>query len=856
MTQNAHRPRLADLALVTYLAPILQGRRVAVAGSTSGEVALRLRALGAHTVICFGGVGEDLAVRALTPGAIAAFHGRIDVLVIPDATAVPSLVALLDEARRALGSEGVVVVGAEAPQSPRPMESTGRDGTTAYHDLYDLCAARFANVRMFGRGPFVGYTLAAFDDASDRVALDTRLIDGDPARPESFIAIASDSAVELEPVALVQVPDTLIESLRDAGGKELREKLSDREQKLKEVEAASAERWVKIQRFEHGLKELEEENRKAREKVVRATKELEDERKLRQRVELDAQMSRRAPELPKTPDLAPELQRARKELAELREAAAREQAARDAELARLRAALEQEAAGRAAAQLAHASKAEAAAGLEASLRAIAEERDALREAERAERAALEAERARIVELERELDETQATEAELQSLLDAAQSATPAAAPVDDGELRSLRDERDAAKASLAALRAAHDGLKTDLAAQIAEREASKAELAAARATQHKLQGDLAQALARPTTDDSAHEVAALEARLADRATELLRVTALRDDALTAVRELTMSARRPVTTPQDEARTALESELRGLRERVSLLEAEAIAFAGQSQQATWKVDELESALAFARSQLAARPAPVEAAPEAPAELTSLRAENRALEAKLVQAGMEIDGFRAGYQRRILELEHEIDRLLRALEVSGSQTAAESDVLLASLRRQAEEAAAELQGVRYRLSEAESALAARSTPQVAPVAVEVRADQALTDLGQTAERLAATEEALRDVKLRLRATETDLAASRREQTVLAERVDEAAAQLDERDRRDAAAEQRHREQLVALQDRVTSAELRVQAQRELLGGVRSSVSSILADGRGALVVHDLLQILRTVESTDDA
>ena len=274
MSQNALRPRLADLALVTYLAPILQGRRVAVAGTTSGEVAQRLRALGAHTVVCFGGVGEDIAVRALTPGSIAGFHGKLDILVVPDATAVPSLVAVLDEARRALGSDGVVVVGAEAPNGPRVMEPTGRDGTTAYHDLYDLCAARFANVRMVGRGPFVGYTLATFDDGSDRVALDTRLIDGDPARPESFIAVASDSAVALDPMALVQVPDTLLESLREAGVRALREQLQEREQKLKEVEAASAERWVKIQRFEHGVKELEDENRKAREKVVRATKEL------------------------------------------------------------------------------------------------------------------------------------------------------------------------------------------------------------------------------------------------------------------------------------------------------------------------------------------------------------------------------------------------------------------------------------------------------------------------------------------------------------------------------------------------------------------------------------------------------
>lgn len=812
MTQNPHRPRLADLALATYLAPLIQGKRVAVAGSTSGEVAQRVRALGAHTVLCFGGVGEDIAVRALTPGAVAAFHGRIDVLLIPDATAVPSLSALLDEARRALGSEGVVVVGAEAPQSPRPMEATHREGNVAYHDLYDLCAARFGKVRMFGRGPFVGYTLAAFDDASDRVALDTRLIDGDPARPESFIAVVSDSELTLDPVALVQVPDSLIETLREASGGDFREKLKEREQKLKEVEAASAERWVKIQRFEHGLKELEEENRKAREKVVRATKELEDERKLRQRVELEAQMSRRAPELPRTPDLSADLQRARHELGELREASARELAARDAEIHRLRESLARETEARDVAQAA----ADAAVS---SLRAAAEAREAAAAAERRATAALDAERAKVIDLQRELDETQETEATLHAQLEAAQSQRSPKPAVDTKALDALRRERDAAHEALAALRA-----------------------------------ELKAAQAQPAVDEeSAREIAALESRLADRAQELLRVTALRDDALTAVRELGLRSRRPQAPAVDTRSAALESELRGLRERVAMLEAEAVSFAGQSQQATWRAEELEAALRFAKEQLAARSTLAASRDEA---ADALREEKRALEAKLVHAGMELDGLRAGSLRRVLELEQELDRLLRALEVAGSQTASESEAHLDALTRQGSVASAELQGVRYRLREAETALAAKAAARPAPVAVEVRADQALADLGRTAERLASTEEALREMSQRLRATEGELASCRRDHSVLVGRVDEAGAQLDERDRREAMTEQRHRDQLLALQDRVTNAELRAQAQREVLSTVRSNVSSILADGRGALVVHDLLQILRTVESAEGA
>jgi chromosome segregation ATPase len=852
MSQNALRPRLADLALVTYLAPILQGRRVAVAGTTSGEVAQRLRALGAHTVVCFGGVGEDIAVRALTPGSIAAFHGKLDILVVPDATAVPSLVAVLDEARRALGSDGVVVVGAEAPNGPKVMEPTGRDGATAYHDLYDLCAARFANVRMVGRGPFVGYTLATFDDGSDRVALDTRLIDGDPARPESFIAVASDSAVALDPMALVQVPDTLLESLREAGVRALREQLQEREQKLKEVEAASAERWVKIQRFEHGVKELEDENRKAREKVVRATKELEDERKLRQRVELEAQMSRRAPELPKTPDLAPDLQRAKDDLARAEQAgatarneAAREIAAKESALAETRAAAH-------AAALALESARAELAQLQGTVAAVESERDALRgEVQSLAAAAAEAQ-ARIAGLERELDETQATEAELQAQLEAAESEpAPVATPTaDPAELTAARGERDGLKSERDGLKSERDGLKS-------ERDALTATLAKseARAAQADARAKRAEEMAAQAT--AGDEVQRLESLLADRAAELLRVSALRDDAMTAVRELTRSARRPAPAPRDDARDAMDGELRALRERVRLLESEAVAFAGQSQHATWRVEELEAALAAANARPAAPAEPV----RDDGAIDALRAENVALEGRLLRRGMELDGVRAGLERRIGELELEVDRLLRALEVVGAQTEAESRAQLDAQRRIGDALAAELQGVRYRLREAETALSlstrvAPAAPVVEPVAVDVRADQALADLGRTAERLAATEESLRDLRTRLRSTESELAASRREQAVLAERVDEASAQLDERDRREAAAEFHRREQLVALQDRLASAELRTQSLRELVASVRSSVSAILADGRGALVAHDLLQILRAVESSDGA
>ena len=47
------RARYSDHSLAAYLAPLVEGRRVAVVGPTSGDVAKRFRALGATTVVAW-----------------------------------------------------------------------------------------------------------------------------------------------------------------------------------------------------------------------------------------------------------------------------------------------------------------------------------------------------------------------------------------------------------------------------------------------------------------------------------------------------------------------------------------------------------------------------------------------------------------------------------------------------------------------------------------------------------------------------------------------------------------------------------------------------------------------------------
>lgn len=808
------RARLADHALLAYLSPLFTGRRIAVVGTSSGDVAHRARALGAHTVICFGGVAEDVAVRALIPGAIAAFHGKLDVIVVPDATAVPSLVAVLDEARRALGSDGILVVGAEPEDAPVPMEVSGRSSPMGYAQLHELCASRFGTVRMVGRGPFVGYTLATLDEAADGVGLDTRLIDGDPPKPEAFIAVASDSPVALEALAVVQVAPEVLHSLRVTARGDLEAKVAERDQKLKEVEQASAERWVKLQRLEHGLKELEDEHRKARDKAVRLQKELEDERKLRQRIELEVQMTRRAPELPKGPDLQPELDRVKSSLAGTE--------ARAASLA---------------ADLigAQARVASAETALEESKTRV----KALGADVMVVQAALDAAMKREGDLLREIDETQATEAELREQLDElAARPEPIVAPVANVVLVAPPKPEGPTHEQFAALQVSLEGER------------------AARA-------------------QAETEFLRVETLLASRAIELQRAEDLHQLAVEAARELSLTVQRG-GLPAEELASLRAGVTEANRARAQVaderdsLEAQLVAVAGEAQQLRWKLAEaaatmtsmeittsstseweikeasyegmirglstrvreceeqlieLDRALAEERS---GREHDRDLLAEGHHEAARLNALNVSLEGRVLQRGVELEGARTAFQRRVAELELEVERLVQALSVAGTHVTQELSASLTAQANTQELLQAEAQGLRMRLDEAERSL---TTPRaVLAEAIDTsaleseiaRLSRALSDARENAEELHGAQfrldRAMRDLEAtarRLAETEEALGLARSESVVLRARNG------------------------------------REESLQGAVEGARRDISGLLADGRGALLAPELMGILRALE-----
>ncbi len=887
----APRARLADHALATFLAPLLVGRRVAVVGSTSGDVAHRVRALGAQTVVCFGGVAEDMAVRALTPGALASFHGKLDVVLVPDAGAVPSLVAVLDEARRALGSAGVVAVGADATEGGVAMEPRGSGPSVGYHDLVELCSARFAEVRVLGRGPFLGYALAALDEEPDGIALDTRLMEGAASRPEAFVALASDTPVTVDPLAVVQVPDELLGALREGAGRELREQLAEKDRKLKEVEAASAERWVKVQRYEHGIKELEDENRKARDRGVRLQKDLDDERKLRQRIELDAQMNRRAPELPRAPD--PEVERLKTELAETqvaRSAAAASIAKERDEVAALR--------------LVHAE-------VVARVQSLQNENKGLRS---------------------ELDETQAMEAELQS-----QVAEATSSMVDREAAAETLRQRDEARVALTEERSArvteHARLEELLAERtreviglqsaVARGEEAVRELAfgARRATEaaevygseavRESPSGASEGQLRAALDECLAKAARWEADAMAHAAEAQQLRWRNDELSARLAAAERSVPAPVAVMVDDSVVdALRERLEALEAREARLDGALRGMAARVREGEGDLSDLGRVLAEARGSAEQNR---QSAHEARSEVSRLYALNLGLEARLLHRTMELEGARAGFERRVAELQQEEERLLRALEVVGTQSAMESREALAARQREVVSLEAEREGMEFRLRECEAAVVEsaltsesdglrreRDALQVSVAAVRgdrdaltarlreaeealaraasgrdplemepgedrregaTRTEQVLADLAATAKRLAETEESLgvhRAERERLAAAvaglEGEVRERRTDHEVLRVELEQTRANLAGCEA-EVSSRSMEVEALTARVDELAAERAGVRPpglSPEALTTAKEAIRAMLIEGRGALVAFELTQILRALES----
>lgn len=309
-------------------------------------------------------LGDDLGVR----------EGAFDAVLIPDLTAFADRTEVVRRARKLCAPSGAVVVASPNPEAKRRLLGGG-DRTTApgYYELFDLLTLQFPIVRMVGQAPFVGYAIVDFaPDREPDVAFDASLMSG-TEEPEVFIAIAGERHVSLDAYLVVEVPaegvlmqpaerpsvvpSSAREELRGPGAEaqlaemKARLVLTDAElddlraqkaallQKLEATQRAEADaeararsaaveaaragdEHVRAERLTHQVRDLEEELVRQRDRAQKLTKALEDEKRARQKAEIELGMTKglpRADELnaARVEELSAELGRANGRVEEL-----------------------------------------------------------------------------------------------------------------------------------------------------------------------------------------------------------------------------------------------------------------------------------------------------------------------------------------------------------------------------------------------------------------------------------------------------------------------------------------------------------------------------------------------------------
>lgn len=353
--------------LSVYAEPLVGNRRVALLAPENPSLTEALLALGARLLYVYDpregaaprrGSDPRVTIAPLRAGDLGVREGAFDVAIVPDLTLLGDPESALAYVRRLVGNHGVALVASRNRDAGAPWARAPEGGPApSYTDLYDMCALQFAEVRMAGVAPFAAYAIAEFaPDREPSIAFDASLVSS-AEPPEWFLAIASQSEVTtLEAYEIIQIPrDALLleeaaadsEPVTDPGELDaLQKQVLVLDHKRQEAEARAGEEVLRADRAANELRTQTEELRKLRDKLQKAQKELEDERRAKQRVETEL----RSPEISQLRErvlaLEAELIEARTQLATPRAAAVdpRLQQERDAlanEVATLRSALQQ-----------------------------------------------------------------------------------------------------------------------------------------------------------------------------------------------------------------------------------------------------------------------------------------------------------------------------------------------------------------------------------------------------------------------------------------------------------------------------------------------------------------------------------
>ncbi|MEB2322651.1 MAG: hypothetical protein OZ921_09060, partial [Sorangiineae bacterium] len=279
-------PLRASVALAAYAEPLLEGRRAIVFGDASSGLAEQLLERGARLVHVYDADAPRLAEAAarngsrnvafapLAEGGLAVREGAFDVAFIENLSAFEDVSEVLRHAKRALSPRGALLAAAPNPEARLRLLAEPAPASTAldYYALYDAASATFAEVRMLGQAPFVGYAVVDFaPEGEPAPSFDAGFVPGGAEEPEWFIALCSEREVRLDEFALIELP---FRATRE------RERPATREpaRELAPMRAELAELRAELERREAWITQVEARAEAADTRADQAQAELEERR--------------------------------------------------------------------------------------------------------------------------------------------------------------------------------------------------------------------------------------------------------------------------------------------------------------------------------------------------------------------------------------------------------------------------------------------------------------------------------------------------------------------------------------------------------------------------------------------------
>jgi hypothetical protein len=231
-------PIRPSAVLAAFVESLAEGRRVVVFGDASSRLSEHLLDRGARLIhVCdpdptrlaaavTRNTSQHVSYAPLSTAGLAYREGAFDLGIVENLSAFGDLEPseVLRLLRRTVNIRGAAVVASQNPQvdAMLPVAGQAHRARLDYYKFYELMAAEFASVRMFGQMPFVGFSIAQFGRHEELEPLvDTALVPSGSEEPEWFVAVTGQRSQELEPFSVIQLParDLLPGTIRTAEAK-------------------------------------------------------------------------------------------------------------------------------------------------------------------------------------------------------------------------------------------------------------------------------------------------------------------------------------------------------------------------------------------------------------------------------------------------------------------------------------------------------------------------------------------------------------------------------------------------------------------------------------------------------------